>query len=88
MCRELAATRKQLVEATSGLESLRREAEEAQAAARERQKKFSMLNATFRKKEEGLLVRVEDAESAASQLREDAMAAQRHATLAQQVCLR
>ncbi|KAK9902172.1 hypothetical protein WJX75_006865 [Coccomyxa subellipsoidea] len=82
--RELAATRKQLVEATGGLDSLRQEAEEAQAAARERQKKFSMLNATFRKKEEGLLARVEDAESAASQLREDALAAQRHATLAQQ----
>ncbi len=64
---------------------MRQEAAEAQSAARERQKKFSVLNATFRKKEEGLLARVEEAESADSQLRAEAAAAQHHATLAQQV---
>lgn len=85
--RELAETRRQLIDATAQLEALRQEAEGAQAGARERQKKFAMLNATFRKKEEALLARCEDAESAADRLRAEASSAEHRATLAQLVCL-
>ncbi|CAL8466091.1 g5627 [Coccomyxa elongata] len=82
--RELAETRRQLIDATAHLEALRQEAEGAQAGARERQKKFAMLNATFRKKEEALLARCEDAESAAARLHAEASSAEHRATLAQQ----
>ena len=85
--RELAETRRQLIDATAQLEATRQEAEGAQAGARERQKKFAMLNATFRKKEEALLARCEDAESAVDRLRSEASAAEQRATLAQQVGL-
>ncbi len=54
----------------SELQAAQQEASEALAAARERQKRFTMLNATFRRKEEALVGRAEEAEGASSQASE------------------
>ena len=84
--REAEELRRQLVEASSELQAVQQEASEAQAAAKERHKRFTLLNATFRKKEEALISRAEDAEAALREGLADADEAQQQALLDKQVC--
>ena len=74
------------MQATSELQAVQQEASEAQAAARERQKRFTMLNVTFRRKEEALVDRAEQAEGALSQAMSDSAEAKHLAAQAKQVC--
>ena len=83
--RESEQLRQQLVQATSELQAVQQEASEAQAAARERQKRFTMLNATFRRKEEALVGRAEEAEGALSQARTESEEAKHLAAQAEKV---
>lgn len=84
--RESEQLRQQLKEATSELQAVQQEASEAQAAASERQKRFTMLNATFRRKEEALVDRAEQAEGALTQAMSDSAGAKHLAAQAKQVC--
>ena len=83
--RESEQLRQQLVQAVSELQAAQQEASEALAAARERQKRFTMLNATFRRKEEALVGRAEQAEAASSQAVSDSAEAKLMAAQAKQV---
>ncbi len=83
--RESEQLRQQLVQATSELQAVQQEASEAQAAARERQKRFTMLNATFRRKEEALVGRAEEAEGALAQARTESEEARHLAAQAKKV---
>ena len=74
------------MEATSELQAVQQEASEAQAAAKERHKRFTLLNTTFRKKEEVLISRAEDAEAALREALADADEAKQQALLDKQVC--
>ena len=73
------------MQATAELQTVQREAQEARAAAKERQKRFTMLNSTFRKKEEALIARAEEAEGALSQARSEAAGALQQTAQAGQV---
>ena len=84
--REAEELRRQLVEASSEVQAVQQEASEAQAAAKERHKRFTLLNATFRKKEEVLISRAEDAEAALREALADADEAKQQALLDKQVC--
>ena len=83
--RESEQLRQQLVQATSELQAVQQEALDAQAAARERQKRFNMLNATFRRKEEVFVSRAEEAEGALSRTRNETAEARDMALQAKQV---
>ena len=83
--RESEQLRQQLAQAVSELQAAQQEASEAQAAARERQKRFTVLNATFRRKEEALIGRAEEAEGALSQAVSDSAEARLMAAQAKQV---
>lgn len=85
--RESGELRRQLVQATSELQAVQREASEAQAAAAERQKRFTVLNSTFRRREEALISRAEAAEGALSQARSEAGEAKQQAVQALQVTI-
>ena len=84
--REAEELRRRLVEASSELQAVQQEASEAQAAAKERHKRFTLLNTTFRKKEEALISRAEDAEAALREALADADEAKQQALLDKQVC--
>ena len=84
--RESEELRRQLVQTSSELQAVQQEASEAQAAAKERHKRFMLLNATFRKKEEVLVSRAEDAEVALREALADADEAKQQAVLDKQVC--
>lgn len=73
------------MQATAELQTVQREAQDAQAAAKERQKRFTMLNAAFRKKEEALIARAEEAEGALSQARGEVAGALQQTAQAGQV---
>ena len=61
-CRQAREAEAQLAESAAALDSAQLEVTQLKALAAERQKRFVMLNGTFKKKEDGLLERVEAAE--------------------------
>ena len=62
MFRQAFEATSQLAAATQGLDSAQQEITQLKALAAERQKRFVMLNGTFKKKEDGMRERAEAAE--------------------------
>lgn len=62
LCRQASEATTQLTAAIDGLNSAQHEITELKALAAERQKRFVMLNGTFKKKEDGMRERAEAAE--------------------------
>jgi hypothetical protein len=84
-CRELGQTKEQLAEAARQLEAVGAAAADVDRVAAERQKKFALLNATFRKKEEALQARADEAEALAQQLQAEASMVAEESRAAKQV---
>lgn len=62
LCRQATEATSRLTAATDGLSSAQQEVTELKSLAAERQKRFVMLNGTFKKKEDGMRERAEAAE--------------------------
>ena len=75
-CRQARDAQAQLAESAAALDSAQVEVTELKALAAERQKRFVMLNGTFKKKEDGLRERVEAAERQVADARGECEAAQ------------
>ena len=67
--RQASEATSQLAAARAGLTSAQREVTDLKALAAERQKRFVMLNGTFKKKEEGLQERTDAAEQQVAEAR-------------------
>lgn len=72
----------QLARSAAALDSAQVEVTQLKALAAERQKRFVMLNGTFKKKEDGLQERVEAAERQVAETHRECEAAQAHAASA------
>lgn len=84
-CRQAKESQAQLAESAAALDSAQVEVTQLKALAAERQKRFVMLNGTFKKKEDGLRERVEAAESQVADAQRDCEAAQAQAASALKV---
>ena len=84
-CRQARDAQAQLAESSTALDSAEVEMTQLKALAAERQKRFVMLNGTFKKKEDGLRQRVEAAERQVADAEREFEAAQAQAASAIQV---
>ena len=85
-CRELEGAKQATVAAQAAAAAAASQLEEQRAAADERQRRFHMLNAGFKRKEDGLKEQLAAAKAAAAEARDAADAAAKRLQLAQQVC--
>ena len=81
-CRQARDAQAQLAESAAALDSAQVEVTQLKALAAERQKRFFMLNGTFKKKEDGLRERVEAAERQVADAQRECEAAQAQAASA------
>ena len=81
-CRQARDAQAQLAESAAALDSAQVEVTQLKALAAERQRRFVMLNGTFKKKEDGLRERVEAAERQVADAHRGCEAAQAHAASA------
>ena len=85
ICRQAREAQEQLSLSSAALDSAQLEVTQLKTLAAERQKRFVMLNGTFKKKEDGLRERVEAAERQVADAQRDAEAAQAQAASALKV---
>lgn len=85
MCRQARDAQEQLSSSSAALDSAQLEVTQLKTLAAERQKRFVMLNGTFKKKEDGLRERVDAAERQVADAQREAEAAQAQAASALKV---
>lgn len=84
-CRQARDSQAQLAQSAAALDSAQVEVTQLKALAAERQKRFVMLNGTFKKKEDGLRERVDAAERQVADAQRECEAAQAQAASALKV---
>ena len=82
VCRQARDAQAQLAQSAAALDSAQVEVTQLKALAAERQKRFVMLNGTFKKKEDGLQERAEAAERQVADAQRECDAAQAQAASA------
>lgn len=85
ICRQAREVQQQLSTSSAALDSAQLEVAQLKALAAERQKRFVMLNGTFKKKEDGLRERVDAAERQVADAQRECEAAQAQASSALKV---